>query len=227
MRRAAFALGLAAAAGTPGCKDRYVEGPDGSIAILLPEERTHADTLQVRITLPREYFWPEGSDEFARGLLLRPIDYTTQTPADDASADLPHLTIVAAVSPRYFADSGLEQFHDRFDDIGEMRFGLSYRPQPVPSRPEDLWKRIYVKPGVSGEDFLISCIPPMSPGAIDPPTECTMELMLAPKQIGSRRAGLSLKASVPAARLEDWRQIEETVVQLFAGRVEWTDAEPS
>ena len=108
-----------------------------------------------------------------------------------------------------------------------MRFGLSYRPQPVPSRPEDLWKRIYMKPGVSGEEFYISCIPPMSPGAIDPPTSCTMNLRLAPKQIGTRRAGLILKASVPAARLEDWRQIEATVVRLFAGRVEWIEGGPS
>ena len=194
---------------------------DEDASFNIPETRNYSDTLQVRVTLPSRYIWAAGTEEARGGLTFKPIDYRTLEPVDSHSPGAVGVTTYRVTSTYRVGDSGIMQDYDRYLDIGEMRFGLSYRPDPVPDRPEPLWKRNYLKSGVSGEQFSIGCVPPIGPGSIIEPTECGMTLMFHEAVMNGRAAGIVVNASVPASRIEDWKLIEAAMRKLVEPNVEW------
>ena len=194
---------------------------DEEAVFTIPATRNYADTLQIRLALPNQYIWAAGSDEAQRGSKFKPIDYHTLEPVDVHEPGAAGISTYN-VFPRYRGgDSGIMQPYERYPDIGETRFGLSYRPAPVPGRPEALWKRNYLKPGVSGEEFYIGCTPPIGPGSIIEPTECGMTIMLHRTEMNGRPAGIIVNASVPATKIGDWKLIEAAVRKLVEPNVEW------
>ena len=203
------------------------EGQEGSqkmnntTTVLIPKRQKYNDTLQIGVTLPSQYIWAPGSDEARRGMSFKPINYHTLEPVDTHEPGAVGVSTYRIV-PRYrVGDSGIMQSYERYPDIGELRFGLSYRPAPVPGRPEALWKRNYLKPGVPGEEFYIGCTPPIGPGSIIEPTECGMTIMFHPTEMYGRPAGIRVNASVPASKLEDWELIEAAMRKLIEPNVEW------
>jgi hypothetical protein len=192
-----------------------------SRSVLVPEVRGYNDTLQVKVTLEEKFLWSPDSDEARRGLVFKPIDYRTLMPTDRHGPGVVGITTYTIV-PRYLSgESGILQEYDRYPDIGETRFGLSYRPDAVPGRPEELWKRNYLRRGIPGEEFYIGCTPPVGPGSIVQPTECGMTIMLSSKEVTGRRAGIMVIASVPAAKIEDWVQVEAAIRTLLGPNVAW------
>lgn len=193
----------------------------GVTELLIPKSRSYSDALQIKVVLPSQYIWALGSEEARRGLTFKPIDYRTLEPVDSHDPGAVGITTYRVTSTYRVGDSGIMQDYDRYPDIGEIRFGLSYRPDPVPGRPESLWKRNYLKSGVSGEQFSIGCVPPIGPGSIIEPTECGMTLMFHEAVMNGRPAGIIVNASVPASRIEDWELIEAAMRKLVEPNVEW------
>lgn len=112
---------------------------------------------------------------------------------------------------------------EAFPDSGQLKYGLSHRPQITQLRPEKLWKRIYVKPGVKKHDFLIRCIPPIAPGRIWEPDTCEMEMIFSPEGHGSHNDVFLIGLSFDAKRLSDWRAIENTVISFLRGKLEFIE----
>ena len=197
------------------------EKNDSTISVFIPKLEKFGDNLRIRVTLPNQYIRAAGSDKAHRGLTFKPINYLTLEPVEVHEPGAVGVTTYR-LFPRYrVGDSGIMQAYERYPDIGETRVGLSYRPDPVPGRPEALWKRNYLKPGVSGEDFYIGCTPPIGPGSIIEPTECGMTMMFHPTEINGRPAGIMVNASVPASKIEDWEKIEAAIRNLIGPNVEW------
>ena len=194
---------------------------DSTISVFIPKLEKYEDNLRIRVALPKQYIWAAGSDEARRGSTFKPIDYHTLEPVDVHEPGAVGVTTYR-VFPRYrVGDSGIMQSYERYPDIGETRFGLSYRPDPVPGRPEALWKRNFLKPGVSGEEFYIGCTPPIGPGSMIEPTDCGMTMMFHPTEVNGRPAGIMVNASVPASKIEDWETIEAAIRNLVEPNVEW------
>lgn len=191
------------------------------VEVLIPKSRDYSDPLKLKVTLPSRYIWAADSEEGRRGLIFRPIDYRTLEPVDDHPQGVIGIATYFVGSRYRVGDSPIRPVYERYPDIGEMRFGLSYRPDPVPGRPESLWKRYYFKPGVSGEEFSIGCLPPIGPGSIIEPTVCGMTLMFPMPERNGRPAGIFVNASLPASRIEDWRLVEAAMRKLVAPNVEW------
>lgn len=106
-----------------------------------------------------------------------------------------------------------------YPDSGEIRFGLSYRPQPVPGRPEDMWQRIYSKPGPHHSDFLIQCIPPISINSISAPEACTMIFNLPIAADLSKSLSLVVHVDFDVDRLSDWKNIEGATSSFLSSRI--------
>lgn len=219
-----FVLGWTLFAASCSAKDGQSGSPgkaDEEASFNIPATRNYSDTLQVQVTLPSRYLWAADSEKGRRGMSFKPIDYHTLEPVDAHEPGAVGVSTYRIV-PRYrVGDSGIMQSYERYPDIGELRFGLSYRPAPVPGRPEALWKRNYLKPGVSGEEFYIGCTPPIGPGSIIEPTECGMTMMLHRREMNGRPAGIIVNASVPASKIEDWKLIEAAMRKLVEPNVEW------
>lgn len=197
----------------------------GVTEVLIPKSRSYGDTLQIKVVLPSRYIWAVGSEEARRGLTFKPIDYRTLEPVDSHDPGAVGITTYRVTSTYRVGDSGIMQAYQRYPDNGHTRFGLSYRPDPVPGRPEALWKRNYLKPGVSGEEFYIGCTPPIGPGSIIEPTECGMTMMLHRREMNGRPAGIMVNASVPASKIEDWKLIEAAMRKLVEPNIEWVEGD--
>jgi hypothetical protein len=109
---------------------------------------------------------------------------------------------------------------EKFPQTDQVRFGLEYRPLDVPGRPEELWRRAYFKQGVSGEDFYISCTPPIGPNSISPPTACAMHMQIEATKIEDRLWGAYIRVGFSESRLSDWQAIERAALNHFDGRLE-------
>jgi hypothetical protein len=190
--------------------------PD-QLDVFIPSTRKYADELQVRLTLPSRYIYNRGGHEGERGLIFKPLDLGKMQPVQGAP-EARKGVVTYALSGYLYEFGDIPQLHERYQETGLKLFGLSYQPNPVLSRPEELWKRVYVKPGASGEDFLITCIPPIGPGSIIAPKTCTMTFLVAQREVlvlygGSqqlrpRRAGVQIRVNLAAEDLQNWQQIE-------------------
>ena len=148
---------------------------------------------------------------------LRPLNYLTGQPVDKAGND--DRDVISIRMRPWPSGRGEDmdgfRFWSRFEEIGERRFGLSYRPMKVASRPPELWKRAYFKPDVSGRYFHITCIPPIAPGSIGAPKYCKMTLLLGAEKVARREWGGQVDVAFAEDRLSDWPEIEERVKNLF------------
>jgi len=209
-------------------------GHADGLDVFIPGTRKYADQLQVRLTLPSPYIYNRDEAEGERGLIFKPLAFGTMQPnqgANEASKGV----VTYNLSGYLYEIGDIPQLNERFQDTGLKRFGLSYRPDPVPSRPEELWKRVYMKPGVSGEDFLITCIPPIGPGSIIPPITCTMTFLVAQQEVFSmyggsqqlrpRRAGVQIRVNLAVEDLENWQEIEQALRKLLLPKLTLHSAE--
>ncbi|MEO6218757.1 MAG: hypothetical protein ABIO86_22225 [Sphingomonas sp.] len=106
-----------------------------------------------------------------------------------------------------------------FPDTGEIRFGLSYRPQRVPGRPEELWQRIYSKTGSGRNDFVIKCIPPISINSISEPKSCEMTFNLPIAANLSKSLSIVVDVDFDVDRLSDWKNIEKSISSFVGSRI--------
>lgn len=219
-----FALFASSCNSSDGQSSLAIEAEKDAV-LHIPATRSYPDTLQIKIALPSQYIWAEGSDEARRGLRFKPIDYRTLEPVDAHDPGAVGITTYQITSTYRVGDSGIMQDYERYPDIGETRFGLSYRPDPVPGRPEELWKRNYLKPGISGEEFYIGCVPPIGSGSIIEPTECGMTMMLGRREMNGRPVAIMVNASIPASKMEDWKLIEAAMRKLIEPNVDWIPSE--
>lgn len=182
--------------------------------VSIPKEKSDQESVQLTLRLPEKYLvLLEGAEH----KVLRPLNYRTGEPVKELDTDNPDEVSIWIRPKPLNRGEEFEVFKKwrRYDDIGQTEHGLSYRPQQVPTRPPELWKRAYFKSGVSGDDFYISCIPPISPGAIEAPSACAMHLMLGSTDINGREWGAYVRITFLVERLSDWEVIESRVVELL------------
>lgn len=186
-------------------------GPD-DVAVQFGElERSiGAERPQLILRIPCQYVEQEFEPH-----TFRRVDYLTGEPSSDRSSESPNLvTFRISVRP-YDPSSPLYRVWQRFPDIGQMRYGLSYQPLVVQSRPETHWDAGYFKPDVSGDDFHIRCRPETPGFSTAPQKWCMMALSVNPTEFDGRMWAVRVETTFRVERLTDWQAIERRTLELY------------
>jgi hypothetical protein len=105
-----------------------------------------------------------------------------------------------------------------YPDRGLRKFGLSYRPQMMPDRAEELLQRIYVNVDKGKYKTLIKCIPPISINSISAPKSCEMLIDINSDRLYGDFSIVG-EATVDEKRIGDWKVIETSVKNFFKNHV--------
>ena len=181
------------------------------VVLLLPEKKKYDDSIQLAVPIECRFI---SNGALPSGLHW--LNYRTGLPAPDGSGDDADLIRLDLRAGPYMKDPEVFRQWQAFDEIGRTRFGLSYRPQIVPTRPEDHWRVGYFKPGVSGEDFHIRCSPETPGFSVAPQKWCRMEISLNSTEIGDRMWSAQVGALFRVERMDDWPEIEKRLRNLFS-----------
>lgn len=186
--------------------------PAAPTRLAVPQHKTRSEDVQLVVTLPCEYW----RDRYEGPFSFRQVNYRTGNPvegADTEDADVISLSVRAST---YDPTSEIFNGWEAYPLGNEERFGLEYRPQVVPGRPEDRWQVGFFKQGVSGEDFYIQCWPETPGFALAPQEWCGMEMNLNPTPIGDRVWSANVFVRFKMERLGDWPLIEKRVRSLLS-----------
>lgn len=187
--------------------------PNAEVDLVLPKVEQHDDDVQLTITLPCRYL----RDEYDYAWSLRSVNYKTDDVSDGAPPTVgPDFIRFNVREKPYPTAESLFRPWQAYELNGEERYGLSYAPQVVPSRPETHWKVGYFKPGVSGDDFHIRCSPEAEGFEIKPQKWCAMVMMLNPTEVHGRPWAASVLVTFNVERLEDWQEIEAKTRDIFS-----------
>lgn len=186
--------------------------PKAQITLAVPQRKTRSEDVQLVVTLPCEYW----RDRYEGPFSFRQVNYRTGNPVEGVDTEDPDVISLSVRASPYDPTGENYQQWEAYPPGDEERFGLEYRPQIVPSRPEDHWKVGYFKQGVSGAVFHIWCWPESVGFSLAPQKWCVMEMNLNPTPIRDRVWSAEVFVRFKVERIKDWPSIESRVRRVLS-----------